>query len=120
MSSSNELTLTIKGNSSQLIAALNKAGAAVDGFANKSSSSGNKSKNAFSGLSGAVSVAAGNLISAGIHKSFDMISNSVDDAIHICRCVKKGNHANVRVSKRAADVTRQRSRFGAAVDVEKW
>lgn len=79
--SSNELTLTIKGNSSQLIAALNKAGAAVDGFANKSSSSGNKSKNAFSGLSGAVSVAAGNLISAGIHKSFDMISNSVDDAI---------------------------------------
>jgi hypothetical protein len=78
---SNELTLTIKGNSSQLIAALNKAGAAVDGFANKSSSSGNKSKNAFSGLSGAVSVAAGNLISAGIHKSFDMISNSVDDAI---------------------------------------
>ena len=81
MSSSNELTLTIKGNSSQLIAALNKAGAAVDGFANKSSSSGNKSKNAFSGLSGAVSVAAGNLISAGIHKSFDMISNSVDDAI---------------------------------------
>lgn len=81
MSSSNELTLTIKGNSSQLIAALNKAGAAVDSFANKSSSSGNKSKNAFSGLSGAVSVAAGNLISAGIHKSFDMISNSVDDAI---------------------------------------
>lgn len=81
MSSSNELTLTIKGNSSQLIAALNKAGAAVDGFANKSSNSGNKSKNAFSGLSGAVSVAAGNLISAGIHKSFDMISNSVDDAI---------------------------------------
>jgi tape measure domain-containing protein len=79
--SSNELTLTIKGNSSQLIAALNKAGAAVDGFANKSSNSGNKSKNAFSGLSGAVSVAAGNLISAGIHKSFDMISNSVDDAI---------------------------------------
>lgn len=78
---SNELTLTIKGNSSQLIAALNKAGAAVDGFANKSTSSGNKSKNAFSGLSGAVSVAAGNLISAGIHKSFDMISNSVDDAI---------------------------------------
>ena len=32
-------------------------------------------------MSGAVSVAAGNLISAGIHKSFDMISNSVDDAI---------------------------------------
>lgn len=78
---SNELTLTIKGNSSQLIAALNKAGAAVDGFANKSSNSGNKSKNAFSGLSSAVSVAAGNLISAGIHKPFDMISNSVDDAI---------------------------------------
>lgn len=79
--SSNELTLTIKGNSSQLIAALNKAGAAVDGFANKSSSSGDKSKNAFSGLSGAVSVAAGNLISAGIHKSFDMINSSVDGAI---------------------------------------
>ena len=104
---SNELTLTIKGNSSQLIAALNKAGAAVDGFANKSSNSGNKSKNVFSGLSGAVSVAAGNLISAGIHKSFDMINDSVDGAIrHICRCVKKGNHANVRVSKRVADVTR--------------
>lgn len=79
--SSNELTLTIKGNSSQLIAALNKAGAAVDGFANKSSSSGNKSKNAFSGLSGAVSVAAGNLISAGVHKAFDMITSSIDGAI---------------------------------------
>lgn len=78
---SSELTLTIKGNSSQLIAALNKAGAAVDGFANKSSSSGNKSKNAFSGLSGAVSVAAGNLISAGVHKAFDMINSSVDGAI---------------------------------------
>lgn len=79
--SSNELTLTIKGNSSQLIAALNKAGTAVDSFANNSSSSGNKSKNAFSGLSSAVSVAAGNLISAGIHKSFDMINSSVDGAI---------------------------------------
>nr|DAS72635.1 MAG TPA: minor tail protein [Caudoviricetes sp.] len=78
---SNELTLVIKGNSSQLISALNKAGAAVNTFADKSNDSGNKSKNAFSGISSAVSVAAGNLISAGVHKAFDMISNSVDDAI---------------------------------------
>ena len=77
----NELTLVIKGNSSQLISALNKAGAAVNTFANKSNDSGNKSKNAFSGIGGAVSVAAGNLISAGVHKAFDMINNSVDGAI---------------------------------------
>lgn len=78
---SNELTLVIKGNSSQLVSALSKAGLAVDNFTNKSSSSSDKTKNAFSGISGAVSVAAGNLISAGIHKSFDMINSSVDGAI---------------------------------------
>lgn len=78
---SNELTLIIKGNSSQLVSALSKAGLAVDNFTNKSSSSSDKTKNAFSGISGAVSVAAGNLISAGIHKSFDMINSSVDGAI---------------------------------------
>ena len=77
----NELTLVIKGNNSQLISALNKAGVAVDGFTAKVDKNGDKSKSVFSGLSGAVSVAAGNLISTGIHKSFDMISNSVDDAI---------------------------------------
>ena len=78
---SNELTLIIKGNSSQLVSALSKAGLAVDNFTNKSSSSSDKTKNAFSGISGAVTVAAGNLISAGIHKSFDMINSSVDGAI---------------------------------------
>lgn len=78
---SNELTLIIKGNSSQLVSALSKAGLAVDNFSNKSSSSSDKTKNAFSGISGAVTVAAGNLISAGIHKSFDMINSSVDGAI---------------------------------------
>ena len=78
---SNELTLVIKGNSSQLVSALSKAGLAVDNFTNKSSSSSDKTKNAFSGISGAVTVAAGNLISAGIHKSFDMINSSVDGAI---------------------------------------
>jgi len=78
---SNELTLVIKGNSSQLVSALSKAGLAVDNFSNKSSSSSDKTKNAFSGISGAVTVAAGNLISAGIHKSFDMINSSVDGAI---------------------------------------
>lgn len=77
----NELTLVIKGNSSQLVSALSKAGLAVDNFTNKSSSSSDKTKNAFSGISGAVTVAAGNLISAGIHKSFDMINSSVDGAI---------------------------------------
>ena len=77
----NELTLVIKGNNSQLISALNKAGVAVDDFTTKVDKNGNKSKSVFSGLSGAVSVAAGNLISAGVHKAFDMISNSVDDAI---------------------------------------
>lgn len=78
---SNELTLVIKGNSSQLVSALSKAGLAVDNFTNKSSNSSDKTKNAFNGISGAVTVAAGNLISAGIHKSFDMISSSVDGAI---------------------------------------
>lgn len=78
---SNELTLVIKGNSSQLVSALSKAGLAVDNFTNKSISSSDKTKNAFSGISGAVTVAAGNLISAGIHKSFDMINSSVDGAI---------------------------------------
>ena len=78
---SNELTLVIKGNNSQLVSALSKAGLAVDNFTNKSSSSSDKTKNAFSGISGAVTVAAGNLISAGIHKSFDMINSSVDGAI---------------------------------------
>lgn len=78
---SNELTLVIKGNSSQLVSALSKAGLAVDNFTNKSSNSSDKTKNAFSGISGAVTVAAGNLISAGIHKSFDMINSSVDGAI---------------------------------------
>lgn len=77
----NELTLTIKGETSQLLAALNKAGFAIDKFTKKSGDSGDKTKNAFSGISGAVSVAAGNLISAGIHKAFDMINNSVDGAI---------------------------------------
>lgn len=78
---SSELTLVIKGNSSQLVSALSKAGLAVDNFTNKSSNSSDKTKNAFSGISGAVTVAAGNLISAGIHKSFDMINSSVDGAI---------------------------------------
>ncbi len=77
----NELTLTIKGETSQLLAALNKAGFAIDKFTKKSGDSGNKTKNAFSGISGAVSVAAGNLISAGVHKAFDMITSSIDDAI---------------------------------------
>ena len=77
----NELTLTIKGETSQLLTALNKAGFAIDKFTKKSGDSGDKTKNAFSGISSAVSVAAGNLISAGVHKAFDMISNSVDDAI---------------------------------------
>lgn len=77
----NELTLTIKGETSQLLAALNKAGFAIDKFTKKSGDSGDKTKNAFSGISGAVSVAAGNLISAGVHKAFDMINNSVDGAI---------------------------------------
>ena len=77
----NELTLTIKGETSQLLTALNKAGFAIDKFTKKSGDSGDKTKNAFSGISGAVSVAAGNLISAGIHKAFDMINNSVDGAI---------------------------------------
>ena len=77
----NELTLTIKGETSQLLAALNKAGFAIDKFTKKSGDSGDKTKNAFSGISGAVSVAAGNLISAGIHKAFDMITSSIDGAI---------------------------------------
>lgn len=77
----NELTLTIKGETSQLLTALNKAGFAIDKFTKKSGDSGDKTKNAFSGISGAVSVAAGNLISAGVHKAFDMINNSVDGAI---------------------------------------
>lgn len=77
----NELTLTIKGETSQLLAALNKAGFAIDKFTKKSGDSGDKTKNAFSGISGAVSVAAGNLISAGVHKAFDMITSSIDDAI---------------------------------------
>ena len=77
----NELTLTVKGETSQLLTALNKAGFAIDKFTKKSGDSGDKTKNAFSGISGAVSVAAGNLISAGVHKAFDMINNSVDGAI---------------------------------------
>ena len=78
---SNEITLTIRGNSSQLIQALNQASSSVDRFTGKAESTGNKSARGFNKFSSAVSVAAGNLISAGIHKGIDMISNSVDGAI---------------------------------------
>lgn len=78
---SNEITLTIRGNSSQLIQALNQASSSVDRFTGKAEDTGNKSARGFSKFSSAVSVAAGNLISAGIHKGIDMISNSVDGAI---------------------------------------
>ena len=78
---SNEITLTIRGNSSQLIQALNQASSSVDRFTGKAEDTGNKSARGFSKCSSAVSVAAGNLISAGIHKGIDMISNSVDGAI---------------------------------------
>jgi tape measure domain-containing protein len=78
---SNEITLTIRGNSSQLVQALSQASSAVDKFTGKAEKTGNKSARGFSKFSGAVSVAAGNLISAGIHKGIDMISNSVDGAI---------------------------------------
>lgn len=78
---SNEITLTIRGNSSQLVQALSQASSAVDKFTGKAEKTGDKSARGFSKFSGAVSVAAGNLISAGIHKGIDMISNSVDGAI---------------------------------------
>lgn len=78
---SNEITLTIRGNSSQLVQALSQASSAVDKFTGKAEDTGNKSARGFSKFSSAVSVAAGNLISAGIHKGIDMISNSVDGAI---------------------------------------
>lgn len=78
---SNEITLTIRGNSSQLVQALSQASSAVDKFTGKAERTGNKSARGFSKFSSAVSVAAGNLISAGIHKGIDMISNSVDGAI---------------------------------------
>lgn len=78
---SNEITLTIRGNSSQLVQALSQASSAVDKFTGKAERTGDKSARGFSKFSSAVSVAAGNLISAGIHKGIDMISNSVDGAI---------------------------------------
>lgn len=78
---SNEITLTIRGNSSQLVQALSQASSAVDKFTGKAGRTGDKSARGFSKFSSAVSVAAGNLISAGIHKGIDMISNSVDGAI---------------------------------------
>jgi tape measure domain-containing protein len=78
---SNEITLTIRGNSSQLVQALSQASSAVDKFTGKAEKTGNKSARGFNKFSSAVSVAAGNLISAGIHKGIDMISNSVDGAI---------------------------------------
>lgn len=78
---SNEITLTIRGNSSQLVQALSQASSAVDKFTGKAESTGDKSARGFNKFSSAVSVAAGNLISAGIHKGIDMISNSVDGAI---------------------------------------
>lgn len=78
---SNEITLTIRGNSSQLVQALSQASSSVDKFTGKAESTGDKSARGFNKFSSAVSVAAGNLISAGIHKGIDMISNSVDGAI---------------------------------------
>ena len=78
---SNEITLTIRGNSSQLVQALSQASSSVDKFTGKAEDTGNKSARGFNKFSSAVSVAAGNLISAGIHKGIDMISNSVDGAI---------------------------------------
>lgn len=76
-----DITLVIKGDSSKLLAALNKAGAAVNHFSDTAEKTTNKGSAGFRRLTGAVTVAAGTLAAGAISRGIGMISNSINDAV---------------------------------------
>lgn len=78
---SSDITLVIKGDSTKLLAALNKAGAAVDKFSGNAERAAKSGRGSFMRLADAATIAAGNLAAGAISRGIDMITNSVGDAV---------------------------------------
>lgn len=78
---SSDITLVIKGDSTKLLAALNKAGAAVDKFSGTAERATKSGSSGFRRLTDAATVAAGTLAAGAISRGINMITNSVGDAV---------------------------------------